>query len=75
MLTREEVFVVLDGRATVGIGGVESTAHPGDAIVVPRNTLFAIGNDGDSVLHMLCCLRVGGEAVTDDGTFTPPWAL
>ena len=34
-LTREEVFVVLDGRAEVRLDGAVSVAEPGDAIVVP----------------------------------------
>ncbi len=34
-LTREEVFVVLEGSADVVIDGVEAVAGRGDAIVVP----------------------------------------
>lgn len=73
-LTREEVFVVLEGRATVTIGNHESTAKSGDAIVVPVDTLFSLGNAGGTVLQLLCCLPVGGQAITEAGTFTPPWA-
>jgi quercetin dioxygenase-like cupin family protein len=65
-LTREEVFVVLDG--------VDGVAGHGDAIVVPPGVDFQIANDGDTVLRLLCCLPVGGQAVTADGRFTPPWA-
>ena len=73
-LTREEVFVVLSGRASTTIGGIAGAAGPGDAIVVPPDTPFAIANDGDDVLHMVCCLPVGGQPVIEDETFTPPWA-
>jgi quercetin dioxygenase-like cupin family protein len=73
-VTREEVFVVLAGTARVSIGGVTGVATPGDAIVVPADTEFAIANDGDADLQLLCCLPVGGQAVTAGGTFTPPWA-
>ncbi len=73
-LTREEVFVVLDGAANVVIDGVEAVAGRGDAIVVPPEVDFRIANAGDTVLRLLCCLPVGGQAVTTDGRFTPPWA-
>jgi mannose-6-phosphate isomerase-like protein (cupin superfamily) len=73
-LTREEVFVVLDGVASTVIGGVAHTARAGDAIVVAADTGFEIANGGTSVLRLLCCFPVGGEAVTSDGRFTPPWA-
>ena len=49
-------------------------AGGGDAIVVPPGVDFQIANDGDTVLRLLCCLPVGGQAVTADGRFTPPWA-
>ena len=73
-LTREEVFVVLDGTAAVVLDGVEGVAGRGDAIVVPPGVDFQIANGGDTVLRLLCCLPVGGQAVTADGRFTPPWA-
>jgi mannose-6-phosphate isomerase-like protein (cupin superfamily) len=73
-LTREEVFVVLAGRASVSLAGIESVAMAGDAIVVPPDTDFALANAGSEELQLVCCLPVGGEAVTPDATFTPPWA-
>ena len=74
-LTREEVFVVLDGQAAVGVDGVQETASPGDAIVVPAGVEFALANDGDVPLRLLCCLPVGGQARMPGGdAFTPPWA-
>ena len=41
-----------------------------------RILILRFGNasaDAD-VLRLLCCLPVGGEAVTAEGRFTPPWA-
>ena len=73
-LTREEVFVVLDGVADVTLDGVRGTAAAGDAIVVPAEVDFAIANGGATALRMLCCLPVGGQARTAEATFTPPWA-
>lgn len=74
-LTREEVFVVLDGAPSVRIGDDEAVANAGDAIVVPAGIAFALDNAGDRPLRLLCCLPVGGQARLADGTtFTPPWA-
>jgi mannose-6-phosphate isomerase-like protein (cupin superfamily) len=74
-LTREEVFVVLSGRASVRLGDTHTSASAGDAIVVPANTPFALENPGDEPLLALCCLPVGGEARLADGrAFVPPWA-
>lgn len=75
-LTREEVFVVLEGAASARIDGEEQEAGVGDAIVVPAGVAFALSNAGDAPLRLLCCMPVGGQARLDDGTvFTPPWAL
>lgn len=73
-LTREEVFVVLEGTARVTLGGELGTAATGDAFVVPADTPFEVANDGDGPLRMVCCLPVGGQARTAEATFTPPWA-
>ncbi len=74
-LTREEVFVVLAGSASVSLAGAETTAEVGDAIVVPADVDFGIANAGAGQLTLLCCLPAGGQAVVDGTAFTPPWAL
>lgn len=73
-VTREEIFVVLSGNASVAADGDHSTAGPGDAIAIPPCTTFTLANAGDGPLELLCCLPVGGQAVTPTGTFAPPWA-
>ena len=74
-LTREEVFVVLDGRAEVLLDGERSSASAGDAIVVPPGVAFALAAAGDEPLRALCCLPVGGQGQLGDGApFIPPWA-
>ena len=74
-LTREEVFVVLEGTAEVRIGEQFDRATAGDAIVIPSGVSFELANGGDRPLQMICCLPVGVEARMADGTtFTPPWA-
>jgi mannose-6-phosphate isomerase-like protein (cupin superfamily) len=74
-LTREEIFVVLDGRASVEVDGVRTAARAGDAVVIPPDTEFTLANDADGPLRLLCCQAVGGQARMPGGTpFTPPWA-
>lgn len=74
-VTREEVFVILAGRARVTLAGVESEASAGDAVLVPAATPFAIACAGDTPLSALCCLPIGGQARLPGGEpFTPPWA-
>jgi mannose-6-phosphate isomerase-like protein (cupin superfamily) len=73
-LTREEVFVVLDGAAQVVIDGVHGIAEQGDAVVVPAEVLFELAAFGSAPVRLLCCLPVGGQARIGDETFTPPWA-
>lgn len=75
-LTREEVFVILSGRARVRIGDEHAEALPGDAIVVPPDTPFELSNAGEEPLCALCCLPVGGQARLHGGEpFTPPWSM
>ena len=75
-LTREEIFVVLEGRAEVTQAGRVSTAGPTDAIVVPAGEDFGLRNVGTVPLRMLCCLPAGGQARLADGSLlTPPWSL
>jgi quercetin dioxygenase-like cupin family protein len=73
-MTREEVFVVLDGTATVRVGSTTGEAVAGDAFVVPPETEFEVANRGSAPLRMMCCLPVGGQARTASTTFTPPWS-
>ena len=74
-VTREEVFIILSGRARVRLGDDVHEAAAGDAIVVPPDTNFEIEVAGEAALHALCCMPVGGEGRLVDGTtFVPPWA-
>jgi mannose-6-phosphate isomerase-like protein (cupin superfamily) len=74
-LTREEVFVVLEGTASVRIAGDDGQAQAGDAIVVPTGPEFELANAGAGPVRLVCCLPVGGQGRYGDGApFTPPWA-
>jgi quercetin dioxygenase-like cupin family protein len=73
-LTREETFVVLSGALTARFADHDETAEAGDTLIAPVGrefTLVATGGPAEAI----CMLPVGGQAVTADGTFTPPWAL
>src|SRR5262245_23847197 len=75
-LTREEVFMALDGRAVATIDGVQHAVGPGDCLNVPAGSAFAIAAAGDAPFRALTCMPAGGKAtVLPDGpTFVPPWA-
>jgi mannose-6-phosphate isomerase-like protein (cupin superfamily) len=74
-LTREEVFVVLKGAASLRFADGHEEATAGDAIVVPAGVDFELTASGNEPVELVCCLPVGGQARLGDGTtFTPPWA-
>lgn len=75
-VTREEIFIALEGTATATLDGVRWDVRAGDALVLSPGVDFTIVAAGATPFHALVCLPVGGQAVTADGTsFTPPWAL
>jgi quercetin dioxygenase-like cupin family protein len=73
-VTREEIFVAIAGTARATLDGIAHDLHPGDALLVPAGVTFALGNPSAEPFEAVVTLPVGGQAVTGDGTFTPPWA-
>ncbi len=73
-VTREEVFVALSGTAYVTLGDRSLTLSAGSALVVPPNTDFSLSNSSDDPFEAVVVLPVGGQAVVQGQTFTPPWA-
>jgi mannose-6-phosphate isomerase-like protein (cupin superfamily) len=74
-LTREEIFVALSGSAEATIAGVSRCVEAGSALVVPRDTEFALANPGTRPFEAVVVLPVGGEALIGDAApFVPPWA-
>jgi quercetin dioxygenase-like cupin family protein len=73
-LDREEVFVVLEGSLTARYEGREDeTAHAGGALIVPAGVEFSlVAREGSA--EAVCMLPVGGRAILDGETITPPWA-
>lgn len=74
-VTREEIFVALEGTATVTCGDERRELPAGSALIVPANTTFSIENRGADVFKAVAVLPVGGQAVLGDGTrLAPLWA-
>ena len=74
-VTREEIFIALEGSAIATLAGVDHHVHAGDTLVLPPGTDFAIEPDGGKPFRALVCLPVGGQASIAGGApFTPPWA-
>ena len=73
-VTREEIFVATEGAGEIRIGAETIALRPGDAAVVPPHTEFALANPHAEPFRAVVVLPVGGQAVTADGAFTPPWA-
>jgi mannose-6-phosphate isomerase-like protein (cupin superfamily) len=73
-VTREEIFVATEGAGEIRIGDTTLALSPGDAAVVPADTEFALSNPHAEPFRAVVVLPVGGQAVTAEGQFTPPWA-
>lgn len=74
-LTREEIFVVINGLAIATLAGTQHEIAAGDALVVPPDTDFSLGNPSAEPFRAIVAFPVGGQAVLPGGTpFTPPWA-
>jgi mannose-6-phosphate isomerase-like protein (cupin superfamily) len=73
-LTREEVLVVLEGRARATIAGTDYELETGSALIVPPRTDFALANPYAAPFRAVAVLPVGGAGIIGDTTFVPPWA-
>ncbi len=74
-VTREQTFLAISGRALVTVAGEDARPlEPGDALVVPPHVEFMLSNPSAEPFEAVVALPVGGQAVTHEGTFTPPWA-
>ncbi|MFC0106483.1 cupin domain-containing protein [Kibdelosporangium aridum] len=73
---REVIFFVATGRMTGSIGGESFTAGLGDAIIVPPDTDFTLGNhSADEPASLTVSTTAGMQAIVDGNTFPPPWSL
>jgi quercetin dioxygenase-like cupin family protein len=73
-VSREEIFVVIAGRATATLAGATHELAPGDALIVPANETFALANPHAERFEAIAVLPVGGLAAFPAGApFAPPW--
>lgn len=74
-LTREEVFVALEGKASATVGDATYELTPHSALIVPADTPFSISNPHSAPFRAVAILPVGAQASVAGGApFTPPWA-
>ncbi|MET3131174.1 mannose-6-phosphate isomerase-like protein (cupin superfamily) [Oxalobacteraceae bacterium GrIS 1.11] len=74
-LSREEIFVGLEGLALARVGEESHEIGPGCALIVPADTLFQISNPYAAPFRAIAVLPVGAQATLAGGApFTPPWA-
>lgn len=74
-LTREEVFVAIEGAALAQVDGQTHELRPGCALVVPAHVDFCLANPYDAPFRTVAVLPVGGQAMmAGSPPFTPPWA-
>ena len=73
-LTREEVLIVLGGRARATLGGKTYELEADNALIVPPRTDFALANPYDEPFRAVAVLPVGGAGIVGDAIFVPLWA-
>ncbi len=74
-LTREEIFVAIEGAAEFVIAGEVYQVAAGGAVIVPAHTELCVTNPHDVPFRAVVAFPVGGLAVLPSGeSFTPPWA-
>ncbi|MFG2631087.1 cupin domain-containing protein [Streptomyces sp. NPDC048473] len=74
-MDREEVFVVVSGKVSATVAGLEVNAGDGDAIIVPAGTELQIRNTcAENPATLTAVTSAGMKATVGDSTFPPPWA-
>lgn len=73
-ISREEVFLVLDGAPVISLDGQPHQLAAGDVLVAPAGATLQLDNPGDVPVTAWVTTSVGLEGVLPDGTrITPPW--
>ena len=75
-LDREEVFLATSGEAAALVDGAEHPLRPGDCLVVPAGTTFALATRSQEPFRAVVCLPCGARAtlLPDRTEIVPPWA-
>jgi quercetin dioxygenase-like cupin family protein len=75
-LTREEIIVVLSGKAMAMLNGEAVEITQGSAVAVPPDTDFSLTNPFEEAFRAMAMIPAGAEARMADGAaFAPPWFL
>ncbi|GAB3884076.1 cupin domain-containing protein [Kibdelosporangium lantanae] len=73
---REVIFVVKTGAMAGTVGDQDVHAGPGDAIIVPGETMFSLRNASTTEPATLTVVAtVGMQAILDGNVITPPWTV
>ncbi|WP_034271846.1 cupin domain-containing protein [Actinospica robiniae] len=74
-ISREEIFLVLEGNPRVSIDGQESTLAPGDVVVAPAHSVLRLDNldAADALIWAATSMGLSAE-LTDGSKVSPPWA-
>jgi quercetin dioxygenase-like cupin family protein len=72
-LSREEIFIVLQGAITARFSDREETANAGGALIVAPGEQFTLVAEREPA-EAVCVMSVGGQAISEGVSFTPPWA-
>ena len=62
---KEETFVVIIGRLEVQLDGIKNTLHPGDVLVIPRESLHSMIALDDCVFE-----EISSTNYTDDSFYS-----
>ena len=73
-VSREEVFLLLDGTLTVTLDAVTQPLAPGEVVVVPAGSQLRVDNPSVAPATAWVTTSVGLQATMPDGsTISPPW--
>ena len=74
-LSREEVFLAIEGEAVATLDGEPLPLAAGDCLVVPPGVAFRIAAGAEG-FTAVCAMAAGGQAtlLPDGPTIQPPWA-
>jgi len=74
-ISREEVFVVIEGAVQVNVDGASHVLSAGDVAVAPAGAMLSVENLGPGPASAWVCTSLGLEAHLADGSrISPPWA-
>lgn len=74
-ISKEEIFLVLEGAPRLTVDNQETALAPGDVAVAPAGSTLRLDNPGAHDALIWATTSTGLSAQLPDGTeITPPWA-